>query len=65
MADPARRRATYEDVLSAPRHMVAEIMERERWLVLGVWKDNAGVRAEPFEALELELGVLWADVQLG
>ena len=29
MADPARRRATYEDVLRAPEHMVAEIVDGE------------------------------------
>ena len=36
-------------------------LEGERWLGLGVWADDAKVRAEPFEAFELELGVLWAD----
>lgn len=29
MNDPARRRATYEDVLNAPEHMVAEILDGE------------------------------------
>ena len=29
MADPAKRRATYEDVLNAPEHMVAEIIDGE------------------------------------
>jgi len=27
--DPAKRRATYEDVLRAPKHMVAEIIDGE------------------------------------
>jgi Uma2 family endonuclease len=27
MADPAKKRATYEDVLSAPPHMVAEVID--------------------------------------
>jgi hypothetical protein len=27
MADPAKRRATYEDVLAAPEHVVAEIVD--------------------------------------
>jgi Uma2 family endonuclease len=31
------------------------------WTIVGVWEDAAVVRAEPFEALELELGRLWAD----
>jgi Uma2 family endonuclease len=39
--------------------------ERPReWLTLGVYRDDAKVRAEPFAALELELAVLWQDVQL-
>jgi Uma2 family endonuclease len=29
MAEPARRRATYEDVLNAPAHLIAEILEGE------------------------------------
>jgi Uma2 family endonuclease len=29
MADPAKKRATYEDVLAAPPHMVAEIIDGE------------------------------------
>lgn len=28
--------------------------------LLGTWRDDARVRAEPFEAIELELGALWA-----
>jgi hypothetical protein len=32
----------------------------ERWTQLGVWKDNARVRAEPFEVHEIELEGLWA-----
>jgi Uma2 family endonuclease len=31
------------------------------WTILGVWEDAARVRAEPFEAIELELDRLWAD----
>jgi Uma2 family endonuclease len=30
-----------------------------RWLLLDVFRDDARVRAEPFDAVELELGVLW------
>ena len=29
------------------------------WNLLGVWRDDARVRAEPFDAIELELGGLW------
>ncbi|MFP2960713.1 Uma2 family endonuclease [Myxococcus sp. 1LA] len=30
-----------------------------QWLEQGTWADDERVRAEPFEAMELELGVLW------
>jgi Uma2 family endonuclease len=39
-------------------------LEGARWLTLGVHEDDARVRAVPFDAIELELGVLWADVKL-
>jgi Uma2 family endonuclease len=35
-----------------------------QWLMLGVFLDDAKVRAAPFEAFELDLAVLWQDVQL-
>ncbi len=35
-------------------------LEGPRWNPLGTWKGQSLVRAEPFEALELKLGVLWA-----
>jgi Uma2 family endonuclease len=35
-----------------------------QWLTLGVFRDDAKVRAEPFEAFELDLAVLWQDVRL-
>lgn len=35
------------------------------WLIVDVLKDDAKVRAEPFDAIELDLAVLWADVRLG
>ena len=31
------------------------------WTIVTVWEDTAVVRAEPFDAIELELGRLWAD----
>jgi Uma2 family endonuclease len=31
------------------------------WTIVGVWEDAAVVWAEPFEAIGLELGRLWAD----
>jgi Uma2 family endonuclease len=32
------------------------------WTIVGVWEGAAVVRAQPFEAVELELASLWADV---
>lgn len=34
------------------------------WLITAVFKDDAKVRAEPFDAIELDLSILWADVRL-
>jgi Uma2 family endonuclease len=34
-----------------------------RWLFLATFADDERVRAEPFDAIELELGLLWADVE--
>jgi Uma2 family endonuclease len=47
-----------------PLARTLEVMRREgsRWLLVGVWSDEARVRAEPFDAIELELGALWAGV---
>jgi len=32
--------------------------------VLGTHRDDERVRAEPFDALELDLSLLWADVEV-
>ncbi|MGH7440053.1 MAG: Uma2 family endonuclease, partial [Polyangiaceae bacterium] len=39
--------------------------ENGRWSIMATHTDDAKVRAEPFEAIELELGLLWADVAWG
>lgn len=39
-------------------------LENARWSLLGTHRDDAQVRAEPFDAFELDLSVLWADVVL-
>ncbi len=50
MSDPARRRATYDDLLAVPDH-----------LVLADHASGVEVRAEPFDALPWNLGLLlWA-----
>jgi hypothetical protein len=33
------------------------------WSLLATFSDDERVRAEPFAAIELELGQLWADVE--
>lgn len=42
------------------RTLEAYRLESQRWSLLGTWRDDAVVRAEPFDAFELELAVLWA-----
>lgn len=39
-------------------------LDAGRWVLSGTYRDDMRIRAEPFEALELELGLLWADVEL-
>jgi Uma2 family endonuclease len=34
-------------------------LQGSAWLVVGVWRDSAVVRAEPFDAIELDLEALW------
>lgn len=36
----------------------------EGWVLRGTWRDDASPRAEPFDAIELDLSALWADVVL-
>jgi len=49
-----------------PLARTLEALRREgsRWLLVGVWNDEARPRAEPFDAIELELGRLWADARM-
>lgn len=35
-------------------------LDGEGWRLVGTWRDDAKVRAEPFDAIELELGALWS-----
>ena len=47
-----------------PRNRTVEVMRLEggKWLTLAVHHDDQKVRAEPFDAVELDLSVLWADL---
>lgn len=49
-----------------PLQHTLEVLRRHegKWLIVSVFKDDAKVRAEPFDAFELELAILWADVRL-
>lgn len=51
-ADPARREATYEDVLRAPDHLVAEVLDGE----LHTSPRPAGPHAEAASVLGMDLG---------
>ncbi len=48
-----------------PAARLLEVLRREgsHWLNVGTHEDAARVRAEPFEAFELDLSLLWADVE--
>lgn len=39
-------------------------LEKGRWVTLHTYHDDQQVRAEPFDAIVLDLSILWADVQL-
>lgn len=47
-----------------PLNRTLEVLRREgkHWLIVSTHADDERVRAEPFDAIELELGLLWADV---
>jgi Uma2 family endonuclease len=42
------------------RTLEAYRLEGDRWSLLGTWRDDAKVRAEPFEIFGLQLSGLWA-----
>jgi Uma2 family endonuclease len=52
--------------LVSPVNHTLEVMRLHegKWLTLAVHRDDQRVRAEPFEALELALAILWADLPL-
>ncbi len=39
-------------------------LERGRWTNIGTYRDEQEIRAEPFDAIVLSLGVLWERVEL-
>jgi Uma2 family endonuclease len=67
--DRSRKLRIYADAgvphawLVKPSDRTLEVLRLREglWTIVGVWEDAAVVRAEPFEAIELELGRLWLD----
>ncbi len=49
-----------------PLQRTLEVLRREgaRWVIIAVHRGDERVRAEPFDAIELDLAILWADVVL-
>ena len=49
-----------------PLQRTLEVLRRAgaQWLIVAVHRGDAKVRAEPFDAIELDLASLWADVML-
>lgn len=47
-----------------PLARTLEVLRRgsEGWIVRAAFRDEVRVRAEPFDAIELDLAILWADV---
>jgi len=47
-----------------PRQRTLEVLRLHdgKWLTLAVHRDDQRVRAEPFDAIELDLALLWADL---
>ena len=49
-------------LVSAERRMLEVLrLEDGRWSNIGIYLDDAKVRAEPFDAIELDLAFLWSD----
>jgi Uma2 family endonuclease len=46
------------------RTLEVQRLGEDGWIVRGAWRDDTRVRAEPFDAIELDLAILWADVVL-
>ena len=56
--NPARKRATYADLLQVPERF---ILEAQRWVVASTHGGSGAIRAEPFAAVELNLGRWWLE----
>jgi Uma2 family endonuclease len=50
-------------VISVQRTLEVLRLASDKWLTLAVHHDDQRVRAEPFDAVEFDLGVIWADLK--
>ncbi len=57
LVDPVAR--TLEVFRHVPPSRAKKRRKTTEWNLVGVWRDEARVRAEPFDAVELALGSLW------
>jgi Uma2 family endonuclease len=60
----ARERVAHAWLVN-PQQRTLEVLRltSERWLTVAVHHDDQRVRAEPFDAIELDLSVLWMDLE--
>lgn len=60
----ARAEVTYAWLVN-PDQRLLEVLRlgRDGWLRLAAHRDDERVRAEPFDAIELDLSVLWVDAE--
>ncbi len=60
------RESVHHVWLVDPLQRTLEVLRRDgpAWLIVAVHEGNVKVRAEPFDAIELDLSILWADVVL-
>jgi Uma2 family endonuclease len=56
----ARERVRHAWLLDPTARMLEVFRLESAWVLVGTWRDDAKIRADPFEALELELAGLWA-----
>jgi Uma2 family endonuclease len=57
----ARERVSFFWLIDpAARTLETYVLENQRWVGIGAWKGDEKVRAQPFDAVQIELGELWA-----
>ena len=60
----AREGVQFAWLLEPVQRTLEVFQSREReWTAIGTWEGNAKLRALPFDAIELDLTSLWADIR--